>query len=207
MATSPAARAGVPATAATSSPAENRAYLELIANSKERFDAVARRDWKHDLGLLRELVSSDPQAVKIVREGIGHRGLLEGLVLRITKLFSSDEYEGEAAPDGINYYQLAGQQELVQKALAAKDWSRTPDQARIVLGLNPYEAAALKSQDAPKATKLLWNKYHPYKVWYYLGLVGLIGTIGMIIFYFATKKPKEAPPAAATAQAEPSAVA
>jgi hypothetical protein len=58
------------------------------------------------------------------------------------------------------------------------------------MSLNPYEAASLRFQDASKATKMLWDKYHPYTVWYYLGFVGLVGTIGMIIFYFATAKPK-----------------
>jgi MFS family permease len=39
-----------------------------------------------------------------------------------------------------------------------------------------------------EATKVLWDLHHPYMVWVYLGLFGLVGTVGMIIFYFATKK-------------------
>jgi predicted MFS family arabinose efflux permease len=39
-----------------------------------------------------------------------------------------------------------------------------------------------------EATQLLWDAYHPYMVWYYLGAFGLAGTIGMIIFYFATRR-------------------
>lgn len=188
----------VPATSSVSATSEpgDRLYLELIQNSKERFDAVARRDWKYDLGLLHELISGDPQALQIVRKEIDQQGFFEGLVQRITKLFSSDNYEGEVAADGINYYKLATKQALIQKALAAKDWTRSPDQARIVLRLNPAEARSLRSQDARGATQLLWDKYHPYRVWYYLGVVGLIGTIGMIIFYYTTKKPKERPAAA-----------
>lgn len=38
-----------------------------------------------------------------------------------------------------------------------------------------------------EATKVLWDIHHPYMVWYYLGAVGLAGTIGMIVFYFATR--------------------
>lgn len=38
-----------------------------------------------------------------------------------------------------------------------------------------------------EATKILWDMHHPYLVWYYLGAVGLAGTVGMIVFYFATK--------------------
>ncbi len=38
-----------------------------------------------------------------------------------------------------------------------------------------------------QATQVLWDIHHPYMVWYYLGAIGLAGTVGMIIFYFATK--------------------
>ncbi len=38
-----------------------------------------------------------------------------------------------------------------------------------------------------EATQVLWDLHHPYLVWYYLGGIGLVGTIGMIIFYFATR--------------------
>lgn len=39
-----------------------------------------------------------------------------------------------------------------------------------------------------EATQLLWNMHHPYMVWVYLGAFGLAGTVGMILFYFATRK-------------------
>ena len=38
-----------------------------------------------------------------------------------------------------------------------------------------------------EATQMLWDLHHPYMVWYYLGAIGLLGTIGMILFYFATR--------------------
>ncbi|MFH1132796.1 MAG: MFS transporter, partial [Pseudomonadota bacterium] len=41
------------------------------------------------------------------------------------------------------------------------------------------------------ATQMLWKKHKPYMVWYYLGIIGLAGTIGMIVFYLATKKSTE----------------
>lgn len=44
------------------------------------------------------------------------------------------------------------------------------------------------SQDAiMAANQLLWDQHHPYVIWYYLGAIGLVGTIGMIIFYFMTR--------------------
>jgi len=39
-----------------------------------------------------------------------------------------------------------------------------------------------------EATRLLWTTYDPWRVWYYLGAFGLLGTVGMVIFYFATKR-------------------
>ncbi len=181
-----------PTSAAATGPGDDEVYLHLVENPKDRFEAVARRDWKYDLGLLREIISSDPQALAAVRQEIDKQGLLESLVLRISKAFSSDTYEGEVGPEGINYYKLASRPELLQKALAARKWQQSPELARRVLGLNPYEAASLRSQDLAKATGMLWDKYHPYRVWYYLGVVGLLGTIGMVVFYFATGKPKQA---------------
>lgn len=39
-----------------------------------------------------------------------------------------------------------------------------------------------------EATRMLWDLHHPYIVWYYLGAMGLLGTLGMILFYFFTSK-------------------
>ncbi len=57
---------------------------------------------------------------------------------------------------------------------------------------NVMEAMAAAMNDGAgasvqEATQVLWDIHHPYLVWYYLGAIGLAGTIGMIIFYFATK--------------------
>lgn len=48
--------------------------------------------------------------------------------------------------------------------------------------------AAMNGVSEHQATRVLWETYHPWKVWYYLGAFGLAGTIGMIIFYFATRR-------------------
>ncbi len=42
--------------------------------------------------------------------------------------------------------------------------------------------------DTTQATQILWDMHHPYVIWYYLGAIGLIGTLGMIGFYFVTRK-------------------
>ncbi len=44
---------------------------------------------------------------------------------------------------------------------------------------------------AKQATQILWDMHQPQMVWYYLGIIGLVGTIGMIAFYFFTKKPSQ----------------
>ncbi len=38
-----------------------------------------------------------------------------------------------------------------------------------------------------EASQVLWDMHDPYMVWVYLGAVGVVGTVGMTIFYFATK--------------------
>ena len=51
------------------------------------------------------------------------------------------------------------------------------------------QALAGGSADDPlKVTNVLWNTYHPEVVWYYLGTIGLAGTLGMVVFYLATRK-------------------
>ena len=43
-----------------------------------------------------------------------------------------------------------------------------------------------------EATQVLWDQYHPEVVWYYLGAVGLLGTVGMLLFYVMTRKKLQA---------------
>ncbi len=54
-----------------------------------------------------------------------------------------------------------------------------------------------ETTDTLVTRQLLWDTYHPQMIWYYLGIVGLVGTIGMLWFYFAVKKTAtaDAPPA------------
>ena len=46
----------------------------------------------------------------------------------------------------------------------------------------------LEPATVDRATQVLWELHHPYMVWVYLGVMGLLGTVGMIIFYFVTRK-------------------
>ena len=49
-------------------------------------------------------------------------------------------------------------------------------------------ARAMNGATVEQATRVLWETYEPWRVWWYLGAFGLAGTVGMIIFYFATRK-------------------
>jgi dipeptide/tripeptide permease len=67
-------------------------------------------------------------------------------------------------------------------ALAPEELAATIDEGfrEILGGLDPAEAT--------RATEMLWNLHHPYMVWVYLGVMGLIGTVGMILFYAVMRK-------------------
>jgi len=66
---------------------------------------------------------------------------------------------------------------------------------------NTFPAIARQVDDADirKAADVLWREYQPQRVWYYLGAFGLVGTVGMTVFYVATRRasanlPANAPP-------------
>jgi hypothetical protein len=103
---------------------------------------------------------------------------------------------GRGRRDGGMFTRLAPNQDLIQKALAAKDWSKTPAQAAYVLQLNPFEARALVAAevgDAPyNATLMLWDKYDPqYAVWIPIAAIGVLATIALGIFGQMAKRWKD----------------
>ena len=105
-------------------------------------------------------------------------------------VFSSDDERGDM------YERLAENQKLIQKALAHKDWSQSPGQARQLLRLNPFEAQALAAaeiKNAPLAvTKMLWEKYHPNRgVWLPIVAIGIAATIALGVFGQMAKRWKD----------------
>jgi len=69
------------------------------------------------------------------------------------------------------------------------DWAAIPKK-EIADKVQEIYAEVLGQVDAgavQQATQTLWDIHHPYMVWVYLGAVGLVGTVGMFIFYFATR--------------------
>jgi len=172
---------------------DDRLYVYLAGLPRVRVEAVTRMDWDANLDLLREIVRTDDAVLELVRAKIDDEGFFAGVTNTITGMFSSGETESEVTEEGIDYRKLKSNAKLVQDAMAAKDWSKTPDQAARLLRVNPNEARALAAGDFNLANKTLWDTYNPAIVWYYLGGIGLLGTIGMIIFYFVTRnvRPEE----------------
>ena len=91
-------------------------------------------------------------------------------------LFGTDDRRGARALEGIAQKACA---DVVTRQLEADDLPGGP------AGDRELEAAGATVEEA---TQLLWNTYHPYMVWYYLGAFGLLGTIGMTVFYFVIRK-------------------
>ena len=94
------------------------------------------------------------------------------------------------------YQRLAEKQDLVQAALAEKDWTQTPDQARELLRLSVPEARVLASvavgDSAQRVTDLLWDRYHPqYKVWIPFAAIGVIAAVALAIFGQMAKRWKD----------------
>ena len=168
--------------------ASDRPFVYLIRQAERRYAAVARQDWKKDQALLRQLIRPDEEALRIVLDGLAKQSWTERLSGAVRGLFGAAEQPGEMTEEGVDYRKLAGKADLIQKALAAKDWTQAPEQAARLLRLNPFEARALVAGNDKATTRVLWDSYHPIVVWYYLGTFGVVGTLGMIIFYFATRK-------------------
>ena len=171
---------------ATTQPYANL-YVYLATQPDPRYEAVNSMDWKHNLDLLREMVRSDEQTLKVVKAEIDKVGIIERIIKSILRLLGKEEPAGVMTEEGVNYTKLAAKRPLIQKALAVKDWAKTPEQARQLMRIDPYRARLLAAGDKEHARSVLWDQYHPYMVWVYLGALGLVGTLGMILFYFATR--------------------
>ncbi|MHC4695193.1 MAG: MFS transporter [Planctomycetota bacterium] len=164
---------------------DNRYYVYLANQPHHRFLAVARKDWTKDAEFLKEMIASDEASTYIVAAEIDKESWTEQIWSAVRSLFTSDEKS--LAREGTDYERLAGKQDLIQKALDAKDWSRSPRQAAHLLELNPFEARTLVAveveRSAVTATQLLWDTYKPqYFVWIPFAAIGVLATIALGIF-------------------------
>ena len=173
--------------------ADQRVCTYLAGLSHRRFLAVGQKDWDQDRALLRELIRTDEKALAVVLEGIDDVGLFDSIINGIVGLFGGGNETGDVTDEGVDYHRLAEKQDLIQKALDARDWSRSPELAARVMGLNIFEAraaAAAEINQSPKSTtRLLWKTYHPqYKVWIPFASIGVAAAIALLIFGQMAKK-------------------
>jgi len=162
----------------------DRVFAFLASQPHYRFLAVARRDWTQDAQFLQKLIETDDAARNVVITEWGQVSWYARLWNGITSMFSSDE---EPRSDGVDYLRLAERQDLIQRALRAKDWKLAPEHARQLLRKNRFEARALAAAEingSPvAATKLLWETYRPHLfVWLPFAVVGVLATIALGIF-------------------------
>jgi MFS family permease len=163
----------------------DRSIVYLAGRPHLRFIAVATKDWTREVNLLEEMIESDPAVMAVVRAGIDEMPWYE----RVISWWGRDEDQPLAR-------RLAEKQDLIQRALSKKDWSRTPDQAARLLGLNVFEARALVAAEVNQApvtaTHLLWETYHPqYKVWIPFASIGVLAAIALGIFGQMAKRWKD----------------
>ena len=123
---------------------EDRLFVYLANLAHVRFLAVARRDWTDDVALLEAMVAADPAAKSVVEQHIDDKGMWDYTVGAVIGMFSAQREQ-------TLYERLAENQDLIQTALAEKDWSQTPDQARQLLRMSVPEARARESP--PKSTR------------------------------------------------------
>jgi MFS family permease len=160
-------------------------YCYLASLPHVRFLAVARRDWTHDVPLLREMIESDENARAYVEKHVWNETFFE----RIGAVF------GMAAPERM-YPRLAANQSLIQKALSKKDWSNASAEAARLLRLSEFgahsQAAAEVNNAALRATQHLWKTYKPNQnVWLPIVAIGIVATIALGIFGQMAKRWKD----------------
>ena len=78
----------------------------------------------------------------------------------------------------------------IKTAWEKVDWAAVPAEETVGKVQEIYSGVLgqIDATQVQQATQVLWDLHHPYMVWVYLGAFGLVGTIGMIIFYLATRK-------------------
>ncbi len=96
-----------------------------------RFLSIARQDWEKDVGLLREMVESDADAMQVVKEGVDDLSWYSQLTSSVMALFKGGQVENSLIE------RLAGRQDLIHRVLDVKDWSQSPHRAAQLLGLVP----------------------------------------------------------------------
>ena len=127
-------------------------------------------------------MDSDPAVREAVNGRIDHKAWYEGIIDGAKAMLP-----GRQKTEKTLVARLADRQNLIQAAMKQKAWSKRPEQAAELLGLNPYEARAQAAAEVAGAyvrcTQVLWNEYDPqYKVWIPFASIGVLAIIALGIF-------------------------
>lgn len=160
----------------------DRPYVYLMNQRHHRFMAVARKDWKTDVTLLKELLDSQPDVRAFAESEIDNVSAMWKVKNSLWSIFGMGEDTGADLSE-----RLAGRPELVQRSLDVMDWSKSPEHAARLLGINPFEARAAVSREVNgspvEVTQILWDRHHPqYMVWVPFATIGFIAAIALAIF-------------------------
>ena len=161
---------------------DDRAYVYLMNQRHRRFTAIARKDWKKDVALLDEMLESQAEVKALAVKEIDNVSSYWRFKNGILNVFGVGEDTTAPLSE-----RLAGRSGLIQEALDHMEWSKSPQHAAALLGMNPYEARAAVSTEvnrsAVTATRTLWNTFNPqYKVWIPFAVIGFISAIALAIF-------------------------
>jgi len=119
----------------------------------------------------------------LARDYLAHHAAVSAAQVSDAKAFPNDAVVGSLA----YVLQTRDVQRLVStiEAVAAQKPAAGDPAA-----LDAYKPILSKVEPAgiEQTTRLLWDTYHPQYIWYYLGAIGLAGTLGMTMFYYATRR-------------------
>ena len=86
---------------------------------------------------------------------------------------------------------------LAEKTELAKGKAWDGDVASLseLLGVSRQEAFRTLQEalhiDAAEATRLLWDTYRPYEIWYSFAAIGVVSLVGMLIFSRRSRRWKD----------------
>lgn len=119
---------------------------------------------------------------------VDHLGMTKDLVM------DPDKLPKERVMETLTRALKAGDGASIQQRVAAAwdhvDWNAIPKEKHAAKIVELWDQVLNTGSgiDVSQATRMLWDLHHPYLVWYYLGAIGLIGTVGMTLFYFVARR-------------------
>lgn len=95
-----------------------------------------------------------------------------------------------SAISGILYDNLSSKANLAKEYMVGRlmmDPEIIHDPSRLPTDQIFATLASKLGKDPATVTQILWNEYHPYVIWFYLGAIGLVAVVGMIFYPWKNK--------------------